>query len=168
MTNNQLTPENVTRYAKYGVDMIEWPDGGYVRYEDYAALAVELQERRKADSEPAMYVMGMGRALDAETASTCKSAVDSWVGEWNQSRPPGQADYKTVPLYRHAQSAPERDQVRSEHAEWSQATFGNVGPVGPLNHLSKEALEAAAEPSDLSGVGRYAIPVVGCAGRGYH
>lgn len=54
-----------------------------------------------------------------------------------------------VPLYRHAQPAPERDQVRQEHAEWSQATFGNVGPVGPLKHLSKEALEAAAEPSDL-------------------
>ena len=53
-------------------------------------------------------------------------------------------------LYRHAQPAPERDQVRSEHAEWSQATFGNVGPVGPLKHLSKEALEAAAEPCDLS------------------
>ncbi|MGG7119786.1 hypothetical protein ACPUGT_19200, partial [Klebsiella aerogenes] len=140
MTNNQLTPETVTRYAQYGADMMEWPDGGYVRYEDYAALAAELQElrearivpdgwlavpaeptgdmlarirlsdvwttealtarykdmlravprapyvaaaelqeRRKADSEPAMYVMGMGRALDAETASTCKSAVDSWV-----------------------------------------------------------------------------------------
>lgn len=44
----------------------------------------------------------------------------------------------------------DRDQVRSEHAEWSQATFGNVGPVGPLKHLSKEALEAAAEPDDLS------------------
>lgn len=41
-------------------------------------------------------------------------------------------------------------QVRREHAEWSQATFGNVGPVGPLKHLSKEALEAAAEPGDLS------------------
>ncbi|EIV5304323.1 TPA: DUF550 domain-containing protein [Klebsiella pneumoniae] len=53
-------------------------------------------------------------------------------------------------LYRHAQPAPERDQVRREHAEWSQATFGNVGPVGPLKHLSKEALEAAAEPGDLS------------------
>lgn len=65
----------------------------------------ELQERRKADSEPAMYVMGMGQALDAETASTCKGAVDSWVAEWNQSRLPGQADYKTVPLYRHAQPA---------------------------------------------------------------
>ncbi|WP_226327673.1 DUF550 domain-containing protein [Klebsiella quasipneumoniae] len=53
-------------------------------------------------------------------------------------------------LYRHAQPAPERDQVRREHAEWSRATFGNVGPIGPLKHLSKEALEAAAEPGDLS------------------
>lgn len=44
----------------------------------------------------------------------------------------------------------DRDQVRIAHAEWSQATFGNVGPVGPLKHLSKEALEAAAEPGDLS------------------
>ncbi|HCA9898277.1 TPA: DUF550 domain-containing protein, partial [Klebsiella pneumoniae] len=57
---------------------------------------------------------------------------------------------EATPLYRHAQPAPERDQVRSAHAEWSQATFGNVGPVGPLKHLSKEALEAAAEPGDLS------------------
>ncbi|MDM2862935.1 DUF550 domain-containing protein [Citrobacter sp. Cpo073] len=43
-----------------------------------------------------------------------------------------------------------REQVRREHAKWSQATFGDVGPVGPLKHLSKEALEAAAEPGDLS------------------
>lgn len=57
---------------------------------------------------------------------------------------------KVEPLYRHAQPAPERDQVRREHAEWSQATFGNVGPVGPLKHLSKEALEAAEQPGDLS------------------
>lgn len=53
-------------------------------------------------------------------------------------------------LYASPQTAPERNQVRREHAEWSQATFGNVGPVGPLKHLSKEALEAAAEPGDLS------------------
>lgn len=53
-------------------------------------------------------------------------------------------------LYRHAQPAPERDQVRIAHADWSQATFGNVGPVGPLKHLSKEALEAAEQPGDLS------------------
>ncbi|WP_336240631.1 dATP/dGTP pyrophosphohydrolase domain-containing protein [Citrobacter werkmanii] len=43
-----------------------------------------------------------------------------------------------------------REQVRREHAAWPQATFGDVGPVGPLKHLSKEALEAAAEPGDLS------------------
>lgn len=43
-----------------------------------------------------------------------------------------------------------REQVRREYAAWSLATFGDVGPVGPLKHLSKEALEAAAEPDDLS------------------
>ncbi|VGI86261.1 Eaa1 [Klebsiella pneumoniae] len=53
-------------------------------------------------------------------------------------------------LARIALAAKDREQVRREHAEWSQATFGNVGPVGPLKHLSKEALEAAAEPGDLS------------------
>ncbi|MFS4734855.1 DUF550 domain-containing protein [Klebsiella pneumoniae] len=60
------------------------------------------------------------------------------------------AGTEDAPLYRHAQPAPERDQVRSAHAEWAQATFGNVGPVGPLKHLSKEALEAAEQPGDLS------------------
>lgn len=43
-----------------------------------------------------------------------------------------------------------RNLIRQQHAEWSQATFGDVGPVGPLKHLSKEALEAAADPNDLS------------------
>lgn len=55
-----------------------------------------------------------------------------------------------IALYRHAQPAPDREQIRNDHAEWSQSTFGNVGPIGPLKHLSKEALEAAADPSDLS------------------
>ncbi|EPM1934518.1 DUF550 domain-containing protein [Salmonella enterica] len=43
-----------------------------------------------------------------------------------------------------------RNLIRKRHAEWSDSAFGNVGPVGPLKHLSKEALEAAAEPGDLS------------------
>lgn len=61
--------------------------------------------------------------------------------------------------------APERDNVRSEHAdsvrdpfrfvrqahvEWSDRQFGNVGPVGPLKHLAKEANEAAEAPDDIS------------------
>ncbi|EME1045333.1 DUF550 domain-containing protein [Salmonella enterica] len=91
----------------------------------------------------------MGYAFDAETASTCKGAVDSWVGEWNQERLPGQEEYKTVPLYT-APPASERERIRREHAEWSDKTFGDVGLIGPLKHLSKEALETAAAPDDLS------------------
>ena len=43
-----------------------------------------------------------------------------------------------------------REAVRAAHAAWSDKTFGSVGPIGPLKHLSKEALEAAAEPGELS------------------
>ncbi|ELD7818768.1 DUF550 domain-containing protein [Salmonella enterica] len=53
-------------------------------------------------------------------------------------------------LVRIALASLEREQIRREHAEWSDASFGDVGPIGPLKHLSKEALEAAAEPDDLS------------------
>ena len=93
MTNNKLTPKNVTRYAQYGVDMMEWPDGAYVKYEDYAALAAELQERRKAaiDSEPVAWISqsnldALSRGHDAMVKST-----DNVV--------------QPVPLYRHAQPA---------------------------------------------------------------
>lgn len=61
-----------------------------------------------------------------------------------------ESGYEPVPgdkLYA-APPASEREQIRREHAEWSDKTFGDVGPVGPLKHLSKEALEAAADPSD--------------------
>ncbi|EOA4402482.1 DUF550 domain-containing protein [Citrobacter amalonaticus] len=55
---------------------------------------------------------------------------------------------KYIPLTGNYPAVRKREQVRREHAEWSDATFGNVGPVGPLKHLSKEALEAAANPED--------------------
>ncbi|WKI15390.1 DUF550 domain-containing protein [Klebsiella pneumoniae] len=95
-----------------------------------AGIIRELQELRKADSEPVAEVLSNRPGNDTSTI--------------DRALPVG------TQLYRHAQKAPERDQVRIAHAEWSQATFGNVGPVGPLKHLSKEALEAAAEPDDLS------------------
>ncbi|EBS5966004.1 DUF550 domain-containing protein [Salmonella enterica subsp. enterica serovar Newport] len=59
------------------------------------------------------------------------------------------ADCEVRILYT-APPASEREHIRREHAEWSDATFGDVGLVGPLKHLSKEALETAAEPDDLS------------------
>lgn len=91
-----------------------------------------------------------------ELASIALAAMDSEPvafinGAWTlvYYRPPKESGLKIGDkLYRHAQPAPGREQVRSEHAEWSQATFGDVGPVGPLKHLSKEALEAAADPHD--------------------
>lgn len=55
----------------------------------------------------------------------------------------GYHDFYTAP------PAPEREQIRNEHAEWSRLTFGEVGPIGPLKHLAKEALEAADAPGDL-------------------
>lgn len=71
-------------------------------------------------------------------------ATGLYLRAWPADRARNAVEGYTIPLYRHAPPAPERDQVRREHAEWSQATFGNVGPVGPLKHLSKEALDAAA------------------------
>lgn len=62
----------------------------------------------------------------------------------------GYAMADAVKVFNGALEAVVREQVRREHAAWSQATFGDVGPVGPLKHLSKEALEDAAEPGDLS------------------
>lgn len=150
MTTNKLTDETLSAWkteAKISLGETARDSVEYSHHEAILALVTEIQEHRKAAAEPVLYVMGMGYAFDAETASTCKGAVDSWVGEWNQERLPGQEEYKTVPLYT-APPASERERIRREHAEWSDATFGNVGPVGPLKHLSKEALEAAADPSD--------------------
>lgn len=95
--------------------------------------AAELQERRKADSDP------VGEFYEDGTLN--------WYQISDGDRVPAN---RRIPLYRHAQPVPERERIRREHAEWSDATFGDVGPVGPLKHLSKEALESAAEPGDLS------------------
>lgn len=121
------------------IDALEHPAGINAAGKQVVRHAlVELQERRKADSEPvATLDVQSGRPYGNKFALVFSSAAHKLPDD-------------VYFLYRHAQPAPERDQVRSAHAEWSQATFGNVGPVGPLKHLSKEALEAAAEPSDLS------------------
>lgn len=92
----------------------------------------ELQERRKADSDP------VGEFYE-----------DGPLNWYQISDGDRVQAHRRIPLYRHAQPASERERIRREHAEWSDAAFGDVGPIGPLKHLSKEALEAAAEPDDL-------------------
>ena len=155
--------------------------------DEWMAMAAELHERRKADSEPVAWLWSRDDERDVSLTppDDDDDAADAIECGWT-----------ATPLYRHAQPAKglelagwqfksvngdwlglidehgknqavregcevrevfamadgvnERDQVRREHAEWSQATFGDVGPIGPLKHLSKEALEAAAQPDDLS------------------
>ncbi len=125
------------------IDALEHPAGINASGKQVVRHAlVELQEHRKADSEPV--------TLQPELAKVIYHFRD-----WNEGFPVERfkADYVIswmLANYPPAQPAKDREQVRREHAEWSQATFGNVGPVGPLKHLSKEALEAAAEPGDLS------------------
>lgn len=110
--------------------------------DELRADRAELQERRKADNERVAWT-------DEEEL---RDVERSGCGYLFTVKPvtPHADERRIILLYRHAQPVPERDQVRQEHAEWSQATFGNVGPVGPLKHLSKEALEAAEQPGDLS------------------
>lgn len=67
--------------------------------------------------------------------TSCRAAMLQSFGNSEQLEPVTEA-YKL------------RERVRREHAEWSDKTFGDVGPVGPLKHLSKEALETAANPED--------------------
>lgn len=136
MTNSKLTDEKI----KARINAIEdrrsasrdfW-DGDWDYPEDIELLALrELQERRKASKEPVRYLnkfSGVCVTLEQQPNASDDVAV-------------------YMPLYA-APPASEREQVRREHAEWSDKTFGDIGPVGPLKHLSKEALEAAADPFD--------------------
>lgn len=142
MTKSTITRERIQRIIRainseaYDEEEIrEWLSSDEIMELSRMALAA-------MDSEPV--------ALKPELAKVIYHFRD-----WNEGFPVERfkADYVIswmLANYPPAQPAKDRDQVRREHAEWSQATFGNVGPVGPLKHLSKEALEAAAEPGDLS------------------
>ena len=49
MTTNKQAP--VQRYANYGVDMMEWAEGGYVKYDAYQSLLDDLEAAEKRISE---------------------------------------------------------------------------------------------------------------------
>ncbi|WP_259655578.1 DUF550 domain-containing protein [Klebsiella pneumoniae] len=140
MTNNQLTDAQISNATL--IRLIRWADEHKSHY--VAAALRELQERRKAamDSKPVAWT-------DEQELRDVDRGGCGYLFTVNPVTPHAD-ERRIILLYRHAQPASEREQVRREHAEWSQATFGNVGPIGPLKHLSKEALEAAAEPGDLS------------------
>ncbi|HFE7432932.1 DUF550 domain-containing protein [Salmonella enterica] len=103
--------------------------------------ASELQERRKADSAEPDYIR-----------YDCGCCGWQTINDWRDNdacpkcnhKPMGKTELYTAP------PASERERIRREHAEWSDAMFGDISPIGPLKHLSKESLETAAEPDDLS------------------
>ena len=149
------------------------PETGDWLYDDPIELAKAIRKgpdmppvQPVADSEPVAYIdkqwtlvyyvppMCMGLKIGDKLYRHAQQPVVITFEEWCKrtgNKPQGWVRDAMKEAYEGgAQSAPERYQVRREHAEWSQATFGNVGPVGPLKHLAKEAIEAAAEPDDLS------------------
>lgn len=51
MSNIDKRARHVQRYANFGVDMMEWADGGYVKHSDYLALLDELEAKDKQIAE---------------------------------------------------------------------------------------------------------------------
>lgn len=138
MTNNQLTDERIEQIAVWLAT-----ESHSLNLEMLTCLR-ELQEFRKAamDSKPVAVVEPSGYVTAAQLVGegpARKAVHELYEGALRIGDK----------LYRHAQPASERDQVRREHAEWSQATFGSVGPIGPLKHLRREVLEVIAKPHDL-------------------
>lgn len=131
MTNNQLTRERLQEIA----------EDGFLKHGESKELArIALAAM---DSEPVVKKVACWSCqneVEIAAIADCDGCCPKCGTRIHLDEEP-----YIAPLF-----ATDRDQVRREHAEWSHATFGNVGPVGPLKHLSKEALEAAAEPGDLS------------------
>lgn len=152
MTNDQLTETELFLLDIQLGYMLGRSDIALIK-----AMAAELQERRKAekDSGPVAWENGCNKSVPAAlrylAENPCPIGGESSFNTAHLYQLARKIEFMAeAPLYRHAQSAAERDKLRNEHAEWSQATFGNVGPIGPLKHLSKEALEAAEQLGDLS------------------
>ncbi|MFP8445611.1 dATP/dGTP pyrophosphohydrolase domain-containing protein [Citrobacter braakii] len=168
-TNEDVHPDNSTEMCR----LYDWLNDNDAPPEVVLAMAIELQERRKADSAEPIY-QWRERYEEGSLWDDCTKAQYDGFAEKTDcevrilyTAPPAAVVQpvmfidgdisasdaeKLAAVIREWDDAPapERDQVRREHAAWSDETFGDVGPVGPLKHLSKEAIEAAAEPGDLS------------------
>ncbi|EID3923488.1 DUF550 domain-containing protein [Salmonella enterica] len=137
-TITRFTKEQLTERARRKVKELEFAiaQSAFTSIRDGLKEELELARIALASltAEPVLYAAEetLAYANMGEIHLTCLS------------EPMGDA---VIPLYTDSPVS-EREQVRRKHAEWSDKTFGDVGPVGPLKHLSKEALEAAADPSD--------------------
>ncbi|EIR3882903.1 DUF550 domain-containing protein [Escherichia coli] len=130
--------DGTSDYLKDG----EWPiDNGII--EVYAAPPVPVVPEEKPMPNPlSMYAVDAVAAIaEVRGWNACRAAMLQGVEPASNHEELSEENGSSLQL---------RNLIRQRHAEWSDKTFGCVGPVGPLKHLSKEALEAAAEPDDLS------------------
>ncbi|HAH3037909.1 TPA: DUF551 domain-containing protein [Escherichia coli] len=130
--------DGTSDYIKDG----EWPiDNGTI--EVYAAPPVPVVPEEKPMPNPLkMYAVDAVAAIaEVRGWNACRAAMLQGVEPASNHEELSEENGSSLQL---------RNLIRQRHAEWSDKTFGCVGPVGPLKHLSKEALEAAAEPDDLS------------------
>lgn len=130
--------DGTSDYIKDG----EWPiDNGTI--EVYAAPPVPVVPEEKPMPNPLkMYAVDAVAAIaEVRGWNACRAAMLQGVEPASNHEELSEENGSSLQL---------RNLIRQRHAEWSDKTFGCVGTVGPLKHLSKEALEAAAEPDDLS------------------
>lgn len=102
----------------------------------YTRHAPSIQASREPDAWQFKALNGHWMDLYPDAVERAKSDGYEVRGLWGS--PPGITGFDP------------REDVRKAHAEWSNGTFGDVGPVGPLKHLAKESIEAAENPEDLS------------------
>lgn len=151
MKNNKLTDKRTieARIAALLVaDSVPLSDAWGRLIDDAEKMESELQERRKADSEN--LVKDRQRVIDGLcSVGETVWGIEEYMKKWDARYLPKTSSPAPLQGSQPVSNRDElREQVRREHAEWSDKTFGDVGPVGPLKHLSKEALEASADPSD--------------------
>ncbi len=90
MTNSPMAALNkqarqVQRYTNYGVDMMEWDDGTYVKYSDYLARLDELEaaEKRIAELEAVREVFLRAKALMYQSGGApienSLNPIDAWL-----------------------------------------------------------------------------------------
>ena len=78
MSNIDKQSSQVQRYANFGVDMMEWDDGGYVKHSDYLALldGLEAAEKRIADYQELISgLVGVSSSILREVERINKAAA---------------------------------------------------------------------------------------------
>ncbi|HGT2664459.1 TPA: hypothetical protein ACM2MD_000018 [Raoultella planticola] len=129
MTNNQLTDEQIAQLLGDACMVI---GDRFATVDELSAakairaLAVELQERRKADSEPL--------AFTEEHEISNMHATGLYLRAWPADRARNAVEGYTIPLYRHAQPAPEKYNI-------GDATMRHIfTPTGMTNVSDMQAV----------------------------